>query len=479
MNNTALLETLAAFTAAELNDFHRVVRSPYFNDGPYAADCIALWEHLRQYAPRFEHPDLELKRVYVRVFPGKSYIKGKMEVVMSKLHQIAKSYAAQLMAGHTLPPENIRLASFFRQRGLHKRASAILEKQRGILETATIHDEQYWQNAYWADYETHLLLTDLQNHYDHLALASAMGKMHHAHLTRLLTLLNTLFYTRRKSPVPYNFAEILAESVPIAMHGVDLEKEHLLRLLYRAFQFVRAPEEYGVQALQTFWQDLENHIDVLPREATQNLYTCARSHCAWHFNRGQSEFAMMNLLLFKSCFNRDLLFTNGKIQAATYLNMVQAALYTKDFDWLKHTMSLCHNKIMGVPDPEGLYQYTVANLYYHLQDYDKALEHLNLGSDDLYNNLMAKKLELKIYYETDSPLLDAKIENFKIFVFRQGKKNIADDVFQMNNHFIDFLRGMMNAYRNKAKAQKLLQKLDTSALVAERAWLKEKIEQMM
>jgi len=46
-------------------------------------------------------------------------------------------------------------------------------------------------------------------------------------------------------------------------------------------------------------------------------------------------------------------------------------------------------------------------------------------------------------------------------------------------YFNDFLRGMMNAYGNKAKAQKLLQKLEISTLVAERAWLKAKIEQMI
>jgi len=103
------------------------------------------------------------------------------------------------------------------------------------------------------------------------------------------------------------------------------------------------------------------------------------------------------------------------------------------------------------------------------------------SSEDLFNNLMARKLELKIYYETDSLLLDSKMDNFKLFVYRQGKKNLTEHVFQMNNTFIDILRSMTASgmIGNAARAEKLLQKLGENQLVAERMWLREQLERLV
>ena len=90
---------------------------------------------------------------------------------------------------------------------------------------------------------------------------------------------------------------------------------------------------------------------------------------------------------------------------------------------------------------------------------------------------MARKLALKIYFETKSVLLDSKMDNFKLFIFRHGKKNLAENVFSMNNAFIDFLRQITTTGMtgNKAKAVKLRQKLDKTVMVAERMWLQEQI----
>ena len=94
---------------------------------------------------------------------------------------------------------------------------------------------------------------------------------------------------------------------------------------------------------------------------------------------------------------------------------------------------------------------------------------------------MLRKLELKIYFETDSMLLTSKIDNFKLFIFRQGKKNLAENVYLMNNTFIDMLRSMAapGMAGNTKRVQKLQQKLAETPLIAERKWLEGQLEKMM
>ena len=479
MFNSSLLETLSVFTVDELADFQKFVHSPYFNDGPNARECVTLWETLRPYAPDFSHPNLAAEQVYGRVYPGRAFMKGKLDVAMSRLHQLAKQFAALVTPTDFEVPENLRLAAFFRQRGLPQRATPLLEKLRTDQDQNPVHDARYWRERHLAESEQHLLANDLRNRHSQQHLTESIRSLHRTHLVQSLYLLNGLFFSHSQSNTDNTLAENLAAGIPVAIQIADLDHEPLLRLLKTGFDFVRTPEQHGEAALRAFWQDLEANAHLLPNEMLRALFIYARNHCTWHYNRGKLEFADLNLALFKSCFQRGLLYENGKIQSSTYLNMVQAGLIARDFEWLAEVMPQCRNRIVGVPLPAELYNYTLANYHYHLREYDRALDLLLDGSDDLFNNLMVRKLELKIYYETNSPLLDPKIENFKLFVFRQGKKHLPPDIFQMNNTFIDLLRGMVGAFGNKSKAQKLLEKAEAAPLLAERPWLLDQLRRLL
>jgi hypothetical protein len=480
MQNSTLIETLSVFSSEELLDFHKFVHSPFFNDGAYAADCTALWNYIRPHAPAFNAEALQAEKVFKQLFPGKPYSKNKLGMLMSKLHQLAKQYILTIAPPILEVPENLRLATFYRKRGLRSRTAPLLEKLQQEQAENTIRDAQYWYERAFTEKEQHLLDTDLQNHHDHTQLSQSIVSLHHAHLIDTLNQLNELYSAKRKSNIKPGNAEAVADTISSALQALDLEQEPVLRLLKTGFDFIRNPEAYDKTALYKFRDELETYAAFLPSDMLSALYGDARNLCTWHFNRGQSDYAEINLALFKSCYDRGLLFENGKIQAATYLNLVQAGLIARDFKWLKSVMPDCRERLIGVPAPLELYHYTLANYHYHLHEYDRALDLLQAGSDDLFNNLMLRKLELKIYYETDSPLLDSKMENFKLFVFRQGKKNLPPDIFQMNNNFIDLLKAITASvtFGKKERVRKLLQKLDDTELLAERSWLKTQLENL-
>lgn len=481
MFQSSLLETLSLLRPDEMSRLHKFVYSPYFNDGPYARDLMVLWDHVRTHAPAFEHPDLSTERTYAVLYPGKAFVKGKTDVLMSKLHQLVKQFAAQLISTDFDPTESLRLAAFFLDRGVPNRAEPILEKLREEQSRQKIHNAKYWIECFVTQLQAHRFDTARQNNHAHTSLVEAAHSLHHGYLVLVLELLNTLFFSSRKSKVDAAFAELIAENVPSALQIADLENEPLLLLLSQGFDFVRHPEKHGHESLENFARDLEIHAEALPIGFLRALHAYARNHCTWLFNHGDLSYAPLLFSLLKSGLERGLLHQNGKISASTFLNMVQTGLAAREFDWVKNALEQCRDQIDGVPNPQEFYNYNLANYHYHLGEYDRALNLLLHSSEDLFNNLMARKLELKIYYETDSLLLDSKMDNFKLFVYRQGKKNLTEHVFQMNNTFIDILRSMTASgmIGNAARAEKLLQKLGENQLVAERMWLREQLERLV
>lgn len=476
MLQSSLIETLSLLRGEETERFHKFVHSPYFNEGPYARDVTALWEYLRAHAG----PDQTVEGAHAAIYPGKIFVKGKIEVLMSKLHQLLKQFAAETTPGRFDTPEPVRLAAFFLDRGLPQRAAPLLEKYRETLAQQSVHDANYWIARFMGEHEAHRLDTVRHNNHSHERLSEALHAWHHGYLVLTLELLNNLFFSKRKLKLDDAFAELIAGGIPAALQIADLEQEPLLRLLNKGFDFVRWPEKNDVRALVEFHRELETHAGVLPANLLKTLYTYARNHCTWHYNHGDTRYVPLAVTLFKACLEHGFLHEHGKIHASTLLNMVQTGLVAGEYEWVRQALDACKDQITGVPNPKEFLNYNLANYHYHLREYDRALDLLLDSSDDLFNNLMARKLELKIYYETDSPLLDSKIDSFKLFVFRQGRKKLAENVFVMNNTFVDFLRSMTASGMagNPAKADKLLQKLAETQLVAERMWLQTQLENL-
>ncbi len=457
------------------------MQSPFFHEGSYARDTTELWQYLRPFAPAFASPGPTVEAAYAFIYPGKTFVKGKVEVLMSKLHQLAKQFAAHTNDTFFSVPEPLRLAQFFLDRDLPNRAAPILEKLRTEQASRQLRDVSHWAECFLTEWQIHRLDTFRQNNHAHESLNKTIRALHHAYLIIALDLLNNLFFSRRKSNVEDSFAELMAEGIPGAIALTDLESEPVLRLLSKGFEFVRRPEIHEQMSIEQVLDDLQRNMNRLPRNVSRTLFTYLRNHCTWRYNHGETAYAPLLMALFKSGLESGLLFDDGKqIQAATLLNMVQTGLVCREYDWVKSALDYCRNRVTGVPNAGEFLNYNFANYHYHLGEYEKALDLLRDSSDNLFSGLMARKLELKIYYETDSPLLDSKIDSFKLFIFRQGKKNLAPNVFQMNNAFIDLLRRMISTgiSGNSERVQKLRKQLDETALVAERVWLQEQMRRL-
>ncbi len=93
---------------------------------------------------------------------------------------------------------------------------------------------------------------------------------------------------------------------------------------------------------------------------------------------------------------------------------------------------------------------------------------------------MARRLELKIYYELHSDLLDHKIDAFKMFISRAGRKVFSANLHELFTNFVNFVRQLSQSQGPQAKkrSQTLIKRINEKKMVAERLWLLEKAKEL-
>jgi hypothetical protein len=89
--------------------------------------------------------------------------------------------------------------------------------------------------------------------------------------------------------------------------------------------------------------------------------------------------------------------------------------------------------------------------------------------------LQCRRLELKLYFELDSPLLPYKIDAHKMYISRASKKIISDETRELESGFINLLLQISQCPPgDKVKIGKIIQRIQEKKLIVERAWLLEK-----
>lgn len=136
--------------------------------------------------------------------------------------------------------------------------------------------------------------------------------------------------------------------------------------------------------------------------------------------------------------------------------MVKLGLGLRRFDWVVDLVENYANRL-PISDRSDAYHFTMADIYYHQQDYDAALDYLNQTEfSDIYYALGAKVMLIKIYHETDAvdPLLSL-LFSFKVYLQRNQKiSNATKDAYLNFIRFVDQLQAGRDTDKIRSRIQK-------------------------
>ncbi len=263
--------------------------------------------------------------------------------------------------------------------------------------------------------------------------------------------------------------------------------EHLLELLpgkphqnipgiaiyYLGLQMLAAPE--NAAAMETYRELLAHNLDITPASEARDLLKLAINHGIRRINAGDRAAIRHTLEFYLLGLEKKLLHDDrGRLSKHTYYNVLMTFLALEE--WQPAVEFLDRYRADLPPgERDNIYHYNLAIYHFRRSDYDAALTLLRdvTFSDPIYK-LESRKMLLKIYYEQEATAaLESLLENLLLWLRRHGEIGYHREMYR---NLARYTGQLLRLTPGATDARKRLEKkiLDTP-LVAERAWLLEKV----
>lgn len=406
MEKSILWTSLISLSGLERKHFRQWLDSPFFcrKDSParlYAYLCECL-EHRRN--PQQENAMSRCDMTEIQSF----------RLLMSELQ--AQLEAFLVYQTGTNEHFQIRLAGAWRRKGLEKQFVRAVDQAATVLNKQPLRNRGYYEAMADIAYERYQFSSSVQRTGEH-NLQELLDNTETAFI--LGKLRQSCFALSHQAVYKVNYDFGLLDAVLNQINNTPALLENpAVSLYYHCYLFLTASETEPY--FDSFRSLLMLHREFLPADEQRDLYLLAINYCIRKINQQQPGYYIQAFSLYKSALEAGLLLENGFLSPFAFNNIVAIALKVGETDWAEQFI------FMYAPYLEGRHRDTnmklnLARVSYLKKDYRAAMLHLQEADyKDLINNLIAKTLLLKIYYETDEyDALNAHLQSMQRFIGRQ------------------------------------------------------------
>lgn len=460
MTNSLLWQSFTALTNLERKHLGQWLESPFFCR---RQQPVLLFQYLQQCLDKNKTPDLQEAKKQTKM-PADRDFRLLMSEIQTHLEHflVYKEYFEQEENFH------IRLASAWRKRGLDKHFRRALRQARQDWEK-----QPYRHNDYF-DAQAGIALEEYQY-------LSSGQRTEALNLQELLDAADTAFITRKLRQACFALTHQTVYNAEYRMGLLEAVLDHIrqtsgllqlpaLSLYYYCYLFLTEPDEEA--HFSHFRELLLAHGATLPPDEQRDLHLLAINYCIKKINQLQSTYFQKALELYQSALRADILLENGILSPFAYNNIVAIALKVREGSWAEQFIHQ-YAPYLEKKHREANFQLNLARVAYVRKNYREALLHLQEADyKDLINNLIAKTLILKIYYETgEYDALDAHLQSMQSFLRRQRVIGYHRDNYR---NIIRLTRKLMQHNPNHAaEIQTLKTQIEAENPLTEKDWLLE------
>ncbi len=481
MQQSKLIRLLQSFSREEQQRFLLFAQSPYFNVRKNAGEVQALLTCLLD---RLQQPDqtLDKAQIYTQLYPEQRMVTGKLEKLMSQLYQLGRRFVEVDFAAHQQTTEHATLTflQFCRERRLDKQTKSLERQLQREWQARTQLDLEDFALRYAYEKQLSDFLSthdDRQN--DHNLPATLKTLDHNYVIARLEYAVKFLAIDLFISPQDTTACQRVTDH--LLKLDVDIDWSIPLLAVYReAYGLLRAEDARRDQHYNQFLAALHAHEKHLPIAHLKSLHTLIRNYCLLRYHRGETIYLERAFELYRHHLESGFLYYNGKIMPGTLNNIVVSGMRCGAADWVYQFLQNHRSRIEGTDFPERVYQFNLAYYYFCVRDFRQAIPCLSDTYEDRYYKLAARRLEIMIYYEMESDLLEPRMDAFKILVYRISDDQLTQKQLTGNRNFIGLLRQirMPSTWQNDRRIEKLRQKILQTPHLAESDWLLTKLMAM-
>lgn len=482
MHKSDLVTIINVFTAEERDCLVDFLRSPYFTRGRNLSEVITLIERIYQALGSGDAGNLEKKRLYASVFPNLPYIFNKLEKLASETLKWVRRFMEAEMREKTVRPEEgmILRAEFMMNKGLESSGNRILEQ---------LHAKWAAFSPHWDSRDYYLRWLSEKHKAEYLSKNNT--KKDDNNLRRTLQALNEFYLLERLRTSIFllnqnRLAPILSREQCLALsEGLDSEPfarffEQPVGQLFRSAVVLLSDAGHSPdENFEAYFQLLRENENLLPDDLLGDLETIAYNFCVPRYHR-QPRYRQYLYELLKGFIDSGRIYHNGLISAGMFQSVATILLLRKEYDQALQFLESHRHRIIGGPNQDEYYQFNLANYYFHVAQYEKALGILlRVSYEEMQYKFSSKILEIKILYETDSPVLDAKIDAAKVYFYRE--QTIPLEKKEMYGRFADFMRRLIHPQTaiSLERMKKLQDEIRQAPPFTEWPGLIEKVEALM
>ena len=465
MENTLVYQLLRTFTKQDIREARKWLASPYHNQ---REDLPLLFEQLVAAAP--EGLPLSREQAWQALHSGQPYDDQQLRLVLSYLYRCLEDFLRQREAEQAPWLQQHLLLAAYRKRGLDGHFQKAYRKLHKQHKEETQRPPEYHLARYWLE----------QERYQE---ESTLGRTREHNLQELEGQLTTAFLGMKLRQGCFLLAH---EAVYKASYRIALE-EALLELAreppyrdipavsvyFHCFLMLRFPEEDAHYS--AFQAQLFQSIGLFPQPDLRDLFLLAINFCIRKINRTAEGYLREALELYQKGLETEVLLENGTLSRFTYNNAIGIALRLEEFSWAEHFLNH-YRSYLHPGQQEAAYSLNAARLAFARRQYGQVLAHLQRADyRDLINNMVAKTLQMKAYYElSEFDLLEAHLRTMKAFLRR--KRHIG---YHQQNYLniIRYTQKLLALNPMDKEAVKALEEeIRNAEPLTEKGWLLEKAE---
>ncbi len=471
MQNSRVLKILGSFTKEEMMMCLGFVEVNYYKD-KNPQELLVLFKLINNYFPDLEHPDLKKENAYRIVFTNIEWIPGKMDKLLTRLLKIVYKFISIEFKNEN-QNDQLTICQFLLNRNLKPIFDRELNKWSKTLESKHIDSSAVL-------YE-HFLLKEL-------IVENQSQNIHPKIKLELPDMLKSLDQYYIFTKLKYACQLLSINSFLLKVNTEDSLKSfnHLKLLMdlphlqipiiiiyYQAYKLLRSDFELASEQFNNFKETLDKYDQHISKNQLKALNALIRNFAIQKYMKGDNQYLENVFEIYKDHLNRGFLYHQEKILPLPMRNIVTFGLRLNQFDWVYQFITDHKDRITGSESPELFYNFNLALYYFHKKEYENALNILPQDFDDYYYKMGVKRLELIIYHDTDSPILESKVDAFKIFIYRTPDDKITKKHKEANNNFIHILKQIIHPKTeyDKSRKEKLKTKIQSTSIIAERDWL--------
>lgn len=480
MLHRKLLEVLVRLNGTEQKQLRLFLESPYFVQGQNTNLILPLYDLIIRNGADEMSPNLEKSAVFSHLFPDKVFLskeKSPLDSLSSELFRLVRVFLSQQYFENkkSKVTDSVALMTFYRKSGLEERFWQIVESTRKTQNEIENRGADYFYNQFVIEEEISNFLGIYNTYEDDANLKNANLFLDSFFSILKLEQACALTHRSRISQIVDLPPNTLTEAVLLLANNEAYLKSPLITIYKKILSFIESTP--SPDDLEEFKRLIDKEKLTIPPEKYRDIQSYFRSFWIRQSLRsGNPNDRLVIFELYNDHLYKGYLYIDDKLTPMALRVLTNAGLKVGQFPWVKKLLD-DHppERICGTKYPVEAHSLNVAEYHFHKKEYAEAEAKLTYRAFENPNfSIMADLLLIKIYYETNSELLESRMKALEQKVRRS---KISTETKAGYYNFLKKLDKVVKYGWQKStpKLAKLVEEIKTTPGVIDREWLLSKL----